>query len=305
MAPVQVQRAQAQRTAQSCAASDLPPGAGSCVLSAALPGAAAPGAARPDSARHAPACHDPVRRGLRPRLYSLMCCLALGMLFCTVFCPAFCPGLVPQVQAAEARAAVQAQAATAAQPVTQPDPDLARKMLETSIERILSLLKNPNYVNPATRGPYRRQIEDEVYHIFDFAAFSARTLGQAWRSFTAEEKGSFTEAFASLLFSTYLNHIDGYNGEKVRIVSERRSSSGRRVEIGTELTMSDGRILPVSYRMMPGEEAAGDAWVVYDVFVEGISLVNNYRTQFQEILISSSPATLIERVRARATEAGH
>ena len=61
-----------------------------------------------------------------------------------------------------------------------PDPSLARQMLETSTDRILSLLKNPNYVNPATRAPLRRQIEDEVYHIFDFREFSARTLGQHW-----------------------------------------------------------------------------------------------------------------------------
>ena len=186
-----------------------------------------------------------------------------------------------------------------------PDPSLARQMLETSTDRILSLLKNPNYVNPATRAPLRRQIEDEVYHIFDFREFSARTLGQHWRSFTEAERADFTQAFACLLFSTYLNHIDGYNGESVRFVSERVSSTHRRVEIATEITMSDGKILPISYRMMFKEEAAGAVWVVYDVFVEGISLVNNYRTQFQEVLMKSSPAQLIESVRARASEAGY
>lgn len=233
-------------------------------------------------------------QALSAQAFFLRCVPALLLcLLLSLACPV-------QVQAA----AAGTTAGAASVEETEPDPGMARQLLETSIERILTLLQNPNYVNPATRGPYRRQIEDEVYHIFDFAEFSARTLGQSWRNFTADEKGSFTEAFASLLFSTYLNQIDGYNGEKVRIVSERRSSSRKRVEIGTELTMSDGRILPVSYRMMFRNDAAGGTWVVYDVFVEGISLVNNYRTQFQEILISSSPATLIERVRARAMEAG-
>ena len=225
-------------------------------------------------------------RGLRA--LALVLCLALALAGGAEF--AFASRVQESVQAGQV--------------ATAPDPSLARQTLENSIERILFLLKNPNYVNPATRGPLRRQIEDEVYHIFDFREFSARTLGQHWRRFSEAERTEFTQAFAGLLFSTYLNHIDGYNGERVRILSERRSASHRRVEIATEITMSDGRVLPISYRMMYKEEAAGAVWVVYDVFVEGVSLVNNYRTQFQEILIKSSPAQLIATVRAKAMEAG-
>ena len=162
----------------------------------------------------------------------------------------------------------------------------------------MSLIKNPDYVNPATREPLRMQIEDEVYHIFDFGEFSARTVGQGWKSFTSSQKQQFVDAFAELLFSTYLSQIDGYNGEEVFFTSERSNESGTRFDIATELTMQDGRVIPINYRLMP----KNGSWVVYDVFVEGVSLVRNYRTQFQQILSSSSPDELIKQVRKKARE---
>ncbi len=174
----------------------------------------------------------------------------------------------------------------------------AEHALEQSVTRILSLIENPNYVNPQTREPLRLQIEDEVYHCFDFAEFSARTVGQAWQGFTEDQRTAFTDAFAELLFSTYLSQIDGYNGEQVRYVGSRCNEAGTRVEVSTELTMQDGRIIPIAYRMMPKK----GTWVVYDVFVEGVSLVRNYRTQFQDILSRSSPDELTERVRKKARE---
>ena len=81
----------------------------------------------------------------------------------------------------------------------------ARKALEVSISRVLDCIKNPDYVNPATRPPLRRQIEDEVYHIFDFGEFSSRTVGPRWKEFSAAQKKSFSNAFADLLLTTYLS----------------------------------------------------------------------------------------------------
>ncbi len=197
---------------------------------------------------------------------------------------------------------VLAAALTAASAVRAGTPGEARleagHVLEQSITRILSLIENPDYVNPRTREPLRLQIEDEVYHCFDFAEFSARTVGQAWQTFTQEQRNAFTDAFAELLFSTYLSQIDGYNGEQVRYTGSRANDAGTRVEVSTELSMQDGRVIPIAYRMMPSK----GTWVVYDVFVEGVSLVRSYRTQFQDILSRSTPDELTARVRERARE---
>ena len=106
-------------------------------------------------------------------------------------------------------------------------------------------------------------------------------------------------AFAELLLCTYLGKIDGYNGEKVAFVRERANQAGDRVEQQTLLTMKDGKKIPVDYRMLP----KNGGWCVYDVVVEGVSLVKNYRTQFQDILQTSSPDELTARVKTKALEA--
>ena len=84
--------------------------------------------------------------------------------------------------------------AVAAQPANVRASSPAQTALETSINRILSSIRNPDYVNPATRRPLRQQIEDEVLHIFDFGEFSSRTVGPRWRTFTPEQKKAFYDA---------------------------------------------------------------------------------------------------------------
>ena len=174
-----------------------------------------------------------------------------------------------------------------------------RQSLETAITRVLDEIRNPDWVNPATRGPLRQRVEDEVFHIFDFGEFSSRTVGPRWRSFTPEQKQRFSNAFAHLLLNTYLNKVTGYNGEQVAYIGEMAQPDGKRVEVRTIITMKDGRKTPVNYRMLP----KGDSWRVYDVIIENISLVKNYRTQFQDILNSASPDELIAKVQEKANEA--
>ena len=174
----------------------------------------------------------------------------------------------------------------------------ARQALETATNRILACIKNPDYVNPATRGPLRPQIEDEVLHILDFRDVSSRTVGPRWRGFSPQQQKQFSVAFADLLISSYVNRIDGYNGEQVAYNGEISSAAGDRTEVRTVITMKDGKKVPVAYRMLPKD----GGWRVYDVLIENISLVKNYRTQFQDILNSASPDRLIERVRVKVQE---
>lgn len=177
-------------------------------------------------------------------------------------------------------------------------PSAARQTLENAISHILDTLKNPAYANPATRQPLRQQIEKEVKSIFDFSEFSSRTVGPRWKTFSPEEKRNFSDAFANLLFNTYLNKITGYNGEQAIYTGEVSSPDGKLVEVRTAIALSDGRRIPVSYRMLLKD----GQWRVYDVIIENISLVKNYRTQFQDILNSASPQQLIDRINSRTKE---
>jgi len=180
--------------------------------------------------------------------------------------------------------------------VTAQAASTPRATLEKVVGEVLETLKDPGYANPATRTPLREKIEKAVESVFDFSEFSARTVGTRWKSFSSEQQRRFDEAFARLLLTTYLDNIDGYNGEKVEYAAENFSAKGNRAEVPTIVTLGDGKKVPVNYRMMEKD----GRWVVYDVVIENVSLIKNYRAQFKEILAKDSPDQLIERVRERA-----
>ena len=169
------------------------------------------------------------------------------------------------------------------------------EVLKKDIDSMLLILQEPGYANPATRPPLRQKIEQQINTIFDFHEFSARTVGANWASFTPDQQQRFDKAFSSLLLTTYLDKVNGYNGEKIQYGGENLSQKGDRAEVQTVVTMGDGKKVPVSYRMMH----KNDQWVVYDVIIEGISLIKNYRSQFAEVLTKGTPDQLIERVQAR------
>ena len=174
----------------------------------------------------------------------------------------------------------------------------AHQTLERVINNVLNLIKDPAYANSATRAGQRAKIEKEARTIFDFGEFSLRTVGARWKTFTPAQQKGFSEAFANLLIPTYVNKIDGYNGEQVVYLGEASSSDGSKVEIRTEVALKDGRKIPVAYRMLQ----KNGKWWVYDVLVENLSLVKNYRTQFQDILTSGTPDELIKRINEKAQE---
>ena len=170
--------------------------------------------------------------------------------------------------------------------------------LQVKVDQILDVLKQPAYKDPIKRVPLRAQIEKYVHEIFDFGEISARTVGRNWPTFSEAQKQRFDTAFANLLLITYLDKVQGYNGEKIAYTGEVMSSKGDRAEIQTVVTLSDGKAVPVAYRMM----LKNGRWVVYDVLIENVSLIKNYRSQFQDVLSRGTPEQLIDKVEARARE---
>jgi|UniRef100_B8DNX9 phospholipid transport system substrate-binding protein len=174
----------------------------------------------------------------------------------------------------------------------------AREALKTSVDRILDIVKQPGYTDPAQRPVLMDKVENEIRHIFDFREFSARTVGMNWPSFTPDQQDRFAEAFASLLRATYLEKFDGYTGQQVLFTGELVSGKGDKVEVQTTVVIKDKQV-PVAYRMLQNRQ---QNWVVYDVIIEGVSMVKNYRTQFQDLLEKGTADQLIERVRTKADE---
>ena len=172
----------------------------------------------------------------------------------------------------------------------------ARQTAEEGAGRILALLNDPAFKNPETKMTIRQKVEEEILALFDFEEFSTRTVGPSWKKFTPQQKEEFKNAFTDLLRNTYIDTLDEYNGEKVEFTGETSSNNGKRVEI--QMNFLAQQVHPVAFRMLE----KNNRWVVYDVLIEGISMIKNYRDQFRDILAKGDPQTLIERVKAKAEE---
>ncbi len=177
------------------------------------------------------------------------------------------------------------------------DPGTPKQRVEDGSARIFNLLLQEEFQNPQTRPNVLKEIEKELISFFDFEEFATRTVGPKWRQFTPEQKKRFTEAFTELLRNSYIDTLNSYNGETLAYVGEVRSKDGKKVEVHT-LFKGQEKDYPVSFRMI----VKNDIWVVYDVIIEGISMIKNYREQFHDILIKASPEELITRIKQKAND---
>ncbi|MGZ3318855.1 MAG: MlaC/ttg2D family ABC transporter substrate-binding protein, partial [Isosphaeraceae bacterium] len=138
-----------------------------------------------------------------------------------------------------------------------------------------------------------RRVVDEI---FDFEDMAQRALGPHWRSLTADQRKEFVPLFADLLDRAYMSTIERYSGEPIQYTSER--VEGDVAVVSTKILAKPDKEFPVVYRML----RHGDRWLVYDVNAEGVSLVANYRTQFNNVIRTSSYNELLKRIRSRVEE---
>ncbi len=171
-----------------------------------------------------------------------------------------------------------------------------RKALESIVNKVLHILDTADLSSPSARLTSLNQVQEVITGLFDFKELSARTVGPAWKSFTEDQKNRFTEAFTTLLRTTYAEKLEGYDGGSVTYTGETSSSNGDRVEIRTRVVLKNSTV-GVDYRMNKK-----DRWMVYDVIVEGVSLVQNYRSQFQDMLVKNDAEHLIAQVQKKAEE---
>lgn len=180
-------------------------------------------------------------------------------------------------------------------PASAQAPSEARARLEDCVNQILTILNSREFHEEGTKEAALDEIDGVIRTIFDFEQFSARTVGIRWKAFTPEQKKNFQEAFGQLLRATYLDKLKAYSGEKVIFTGETASKKGDKVAIATLVEMKDKKTVPVIYKLL----VQNGRWVVYDVVIEGLSLVQNYRTQFQDVLATQTPEQLIERVQSQ------
>jgi phospholipid transport system substrate-binding protein len=168
--------------------------------------------------------------------------------------------------------------------------------VKTYVDEVLNVLKTSSAETDASDNSKKEEIRKIAGRMFDFSAMSKATLGKNWKKLAEEQRPEFVRLFRSMLENAYTSKIMGYTDEKAVFIKER-SLSKTRVEVQSNLVTGRAEI-PMHYRMLKMK----DQWKVYDVIIEGISLIKNYRTQFREILAKQSPEELLQVMRKKVKE---
>jgi len=166
-----------------------------------------------------------------------------------------------------------------------------KETVEAGVNKVIATLSDPAFKAKA-KDAQIAQISEEVYPIFDFMELSRRTLGREWRKMKPAQREEFVKLFRELLQGVYADRLLAYSDQKVIFDKETMLKKGR-AEVQSFLQTSDGKKIPLFYRLT---DKSG-SWKVYDVIIEGVSMVKNYRTQFREILSKDSPEKLLQILR--------
>lgn len=169
--------------------------------------------------------------------------------------------------------------------------------LKAPIQQVVEILDDPQYDDPARRNEQREQIRTATKSMFDFDLIAKRATGRYhWEnSFTPQQRQEFTDLFARFLGNNYLLRISGdLKGLKVEYLDQDIDAPRKRAKVKTKIPASSGDMsVDYSMRLTDGQ------WKIYDVYVEGISLVQNYQTQFRDLFEKESAKQVIDRLRQK------
>lgn len=169
-----------------------------------------------------------------------------------------------------------------------------REVIDTMAGQVLETLRDEQLDTPAKRG----KIEQIVYRYVDFETLSRLVLARNWRKLSDEQRDEFMTQFKKHLSATYGENIDNYRNERVDILSERKEKRGDVTVKSKVLRGGNAEDILVDYRLRKRE----DDWRIIDVVIEGVSLVANFRSQFQEIISDGGVEKLLKLLREKNLE---
>jgi phospholipid transport system substrate-binding protein len=173
-----------------------------------------------------------------------------------------------------------------------PDPT---EQLRPLVDRIVEILTDPELQGEENCARRRQLVMDVAEHRFDFVEMSKRVLGRQWRKLSPEQQDQFVNLFTTLLEHAYLGKIEDYSNQKANFTNQR--IKGDRAQVDMDVIDQDV-VIPVSYIMI----LHGETWMVYDIVVEGVSLVRNYMEQFREIIRRDGYPGLLEQLEEKIAE---
>ena len=167
------------------------------------------------------------------------------------------------------------------------------EMIRKTTDKIIAIVTDPALQGPEKAADRKRLIRLAVDERFDWKEMSRRTLARHWRKRTEQEKKEFVDLYGKLLEQTYLDRVDGYSGVKVSYEGEK--VDGRYGVVKVKILTEQETAILTEYRL----KRQGNNWFVYDISIEGVSLINNYLTQFNSIIARSSYKDLIKKLKVK------
>jgi phospholipid transport system substrate-binding protein len=172
----------------------------------------------------------------------------------------------------------------------------AKDTVEAQIDKMLAKMQTPEFKG-LERDAKLTEINQIINQVFDYQELSRRTLGREWKKFSPDQQKEFVELFAKLLENIYADRILAYTHEKIEFGKETELKKGQ-MEVESYIITTDNKKVPLFYRMT---NKSGQ-WRVYDVVIEGVSMVKNYRGQFRDILSKKGPEDLLQILRDKIKE---
>ena len=180
----------------------------------------------------------------------------------------------------------------AAFPAAETAAGPATDQLKGAVEGVVKVLGEPGAREVDRRVAVRKIAND----IFDFVELARRALGRHWQPLTDAQREEFTALFSDLIERSYIAKLELYGGERIAYASER--VDGDVATVATRIITKNRTEVPIDYRLL----RKGDRWLVYDVSIEGVSLVASYRTQFNKIIQTASYTELVQKLKAKQDE---
>jgi phospholipid transport system substrate-binding protein len=175
---------------------------------------------------------------------------------------------------------------------------LPTDQIKSTVDKAVMVLKDPRLKPPAKSKERRDQLRQILFSRFDFTEMAKRSLGANWRRRTPQEQEEFIRLFTELLERAYAEIIESYTDEKITYTYER--VDGSYADVASKIQTSRGEEYSLNYKA----HLISNEWKVYDVVAENISLVNNYRSQFNRVISNSSYEELVRRLRDKAEFTG-
>jgi phospholipid transport system substrate-binding protein len=170
------------------------------------------------------------------------------------------------------------------------------EQIKATVDKALIVLKDPRFKAAAKTKERRAQLKQILFARFDFTEMARRALGTNWRRRTPQEQEEFVPLFADVLERAYADTIESYTDERIVYVGEKQD--GEYAEVNSKVLTSKGQEFTIDYKT----HVVANEWKVYDVVVENISMVNNFRSQFNRVINNSSYEELIRRLKDKQAD---